>query len=123
MKYSPSDYANILYKTKDADALVELLKNHWVLPWLPKILQRFERLHEKREGIVRIAITSAYPLTKEVKEQIEGIVKKEIEGKTLRFSISLDKTLLGGFRVESDEMIIPASLADKISQLKMSFEL
>lgn len=123
MKYSPSDYVNILHKTKDVEEFITLLKNHWVLPWLPKILQRFEKLHERREGIVRIGITSAYPLTKEVKDQIEGIVKKEIEGKTLRFNVALDKTLLGGFRVESDEMLLPASIRDRIERLTVNLEI
>lgn len=120
MKYSPSDYANFLYETGDSDALIALLQKHWVLPWLPKILERFEQLWHKREYIQSVQVISARPLAGTVRKDIVRLLQKEFKGKQLQFELRIDKTLIGGFRVESDELLIPVSLKDQIGRLAMS---
>lgn len=120
MKYSPSSYARILYKSKDVDGLIELLKKHWVLPWLPKILEQFGNLLRKKEGIVQVQVISARPLAETVRKDIVRLIKKEYQGKEVEYNFIIEKHLIGGFRVESDELLIPASLKDQIDRLAMS---
>ena len=121
MKYTPLDYAEILYKIKDIDAFMELLKKHWVLAWLPKILKQFEDLYKKKEHIATVTIRSAYPLLREIEESIKNIVRQEERDKIVQFVFIIDNSLIGGFRAESDEIIIPASIIDRIERLNLKF--
>lgn len=114
MKYTPYTYAQILYKTKDADAFIELLEKHWVLAWLPKIRKEFGNILKKEEHIEEVRVASAYPLGDEVKNNIVRLLESMKKEKKLRVTFSLDKNLIGGFRVESDEILISASMKDKI---------
>lgn len=117
MKYSPSDYAKFLYEARDADKVIELLQKHWVLSWLPKILERFDHISDKKERIVRVTVKSVYPLEQKIQSVIEQMLRDAEEGRNIKIDFVLDKALIGGFHAESDEIMIPASLADRVEQL------
>lgn len=117
MKYSPSNYAQILYRTKDCDALIELLKKHWVLAWLPKIREEFGNILKKEERIEEVSVTSAYPLSTGVKNDIVRLLELVEKKKKVELNYKINKDVIGGFRVESDEIMIAASIKDKIDQL------
>ena len=121
MKYSPSYYANFLYETKNVGTLIELLKKHWVLSWLPRILEEFDTISDKKEGAVRVTVKSAYPLDKAIEGEIERVVAEEEKGRKIRTHFVIDKSVIGGFRAESDEMLISASLAERLRQLEINF--
>ncbi|MBI3335325.1 MAG: F0F1 ATP synthase subunit delta [Candidatus Portnoybacteria bacterium] len=120
MKYTPFDYAKILYETQNVDVFMEVLRKHWVLPWLPKILERLEMLLRKKEGIVPVQVLSPRPLDKVAREDIVRLIQKEFKGKQLKADFIIDKTLIGGFRVESEEIIVPASLQDSLKNLELT---
>lgn len=118
MKYSPSDYARILYRTKDSDALIGLLKTHWVLAWLPKIREEFGNILKKEEHIEEVSVVSAYPLNESVRNDIVRLLELVEKKKKLELNFIIDKSVIGGFRVKSDEILISASLKDKINLLR-----
>lgn len=117
MKYSPSDYAGILYETKDIEGLLTLLKKHWVLPWLPKILEEYKVLFQKAERIVKAVVKTRFSLSKGKKEVLYAILKQAHKEKKIELDFVVDKDTLGGFQVEADEFLIKASLQDKLNDL------
>ncbi len=121
MKYSPSDYAHFLYETKNPEALLSILQKHWVVSWLPKILEEFDALSNKKEGALGVNVKSAYPLDSGMKVEIGRLIKKEGKGRPLRISFGIDKNVIGGFRAESDEMRIGASVEDSLRHLQINF--
>jgi len=117
MKYTVSDYANILYETKDAEAFAKLLERHYVISWLPRIMERFHALRKKREGIADVTITSAHSLSSAQKDKISDLAAHALEGKNVSADFSLDPSLIGGFRIESDEILVRGSVRDTLEKL------
>ena len=117
MKYSPDYYAQVLYTTKDVDAFFALVQKHWVMPWLPTILERYEALARKKGKVTRVSITTAYPLSHQLKANIENITRAHQPERRLEFEYALDASVLGGFCAQSQEMIIEGSLRDQLERI------
>lgn len=122
MKYSPDYYAQMLYTIKDADAFLALVKRHWVTPWLPTILFCFEALIRKKEKVARVSIISVHPLSGQLKANIENIISAHNSGGRMEFEYVQNANVLGGFRAQSQEMIIEGSLYDKLNRLLLPHE-
>lgn len=114
MKYSPEDYAQLLYRTRDYEGFLQTVKDHWVSAWLPQILASYERLLRKKERIIEATIQSAHELDAKTKDALGALVKKYYPDFTVRLNFTVDPSLLGGFYVQSDYILIPASLRDKV---------
>lgn len=117
MKYSPSEYARILYKTKDSNAFLELLQKHYVLAWLPKITEEFKYLIKKEEHIEEVSVTSAYSLSAGVKDNIVRLLGSVEKGKKLELHFTVDKHIIGGVHIESSSLLIPMSALDSIQKM------
>jgi len=116
MKYTPSNYAQILYETGDVKKFLKLLENHWVLPWLPKILEHFQEIVRKEQKVISVKVMSAHPLAEALKKEIETLIRRE-EGRSTEIDYVIDTDILGGFRIVSDDMVIAGSLADRLTSL------
>lgn len=119
MKYTPEYYAQFLYTTKDPERLTALLERHWVISWLDKIVEHYETLLRKRAKKAVVNIASARPLSPEAVEDIERLLSKYQPDTTLEFTFEIDKNLLGGFNVQSQDIIIQGSLKDQLNRLLM----
>lgn len=117
MKYTPRDYAKILYEKPDAEGFLRLLEAHSVVSWLPRIMKRFHALRKKREGIVDVTITSARPLSSVQREKVSDLAIYALEGKNVAADFSLNPSLIGGFRIESDEILVRGSVRDTLEKL------
>ncbi|MCL2353122.1 MAG: ATP synthase F1 subunit delta [Defluviitaleaceae bacterium] len=84
---------------------------------LTKVLSRFEQLYKEHMGIVVATIYSPVELPLEKQEEIAQMLGKRL-GKTIEFDKVIDKSLLGGFRVEVCGFTYDASLKEQLSQLK-----
>lgn len=123
MKYRVSDYAAILYRTKDPDAFFALLRRHYVLSWLPRILKRFEAMREKRERILRVIVKSARPLSLSQEREICERAAQAIPKKRIQAQFLIDASLIGGFRLESDEILLRGSFEDTLRMLAARFDM
>lgn len=123
MKYSITDYAAILYRTKNSDAFLALLERHYVLSWLPRILKRFEAMRQKRERILRVIVKSARPLSLLQEREICERAAQAMPGKRIKAEFLIDASLIGGFRVESDEILWRGSFEDTLCMLAARFNL
>ncbi len=121
MKYLPRHYAIILYENHDVEGFMSLLKKHWVLSWLPQILKEYKALEEKKQGVLNVRIKTLYPLKNKDKEALLGILKEYAPHKEILLEENIDKTIIGGLRLESDELLIRGSLLDKLTLLALNF--
>ena len=62
-------------------------------------------------------VTSAYPLDEKALRAIEEKLEDKLQ-KNLRFSVKLDKKLIGGIRVEIGSTIIDASLKGRLNAIR-----
>jgi F0F1-type ATP synthase delta subunit len=122
VKYTPQDYAQILYKTQDVNALMKLLEKHWVASWLPGILENFEELRKKNERVASVTVRSAYQLSEDAKKHITRLIQSEQTERAVEIDFIIDKLVIAGFRIESDELLLPACLSDRIEELQANLE-
>ena len=87
------------------------------LSLLPDILNEYQKLLAKKNKLNDVLITSAFELSSEQEEQLEGFLKKRY-GKNLSTKVEIDKNLIGGLTVKSGDEVIDLSTKGKLLKLK-----
>lgn len=84
---------------------------------LPKIMRELANLRFQKEGLQEVRMTSAFPLDKTLQKQIlrgmniiNGIVNETI-----------DKDVIGGVRIESNDIVFDLSVRTRLQKLKASW--
>ena len=87
---------------------------------LSQIINRYKELYNKEKGIVLAEIISSKPLSEEIKES----VKQKINPKgPVDLKEIIDKSILGGFIINSGDLQYDASVRKKINNVKRAFKL
>ncbi|MDD5050178.1 MAG: F0F1 ATP synthase subunit delta [Candidatus Pacebacteria bacterium] len=88
MKYKPKQYAEALYEAMEGakkgeekqlvEHFVQTVKKNkdWIR--LPLILKHFEKIFVEKNGLTKVEVESAYPLTAKTRKEIEGIFKDKV---------------------------------------------
>jgi len=84
---------------------------------LAGILEHFGKLYKDFKRIATAKLMSATPLSQEKINEIGATLAKKLD-KTVEFEITVDPTLLAGFRVEVDGYVFDASMKVQLSQMK-----
>lgn len=123
MKIPPKKYAKAfalaLEKTKDPKTLVrnllELLRRRKQMRLLPKILDAFEEEWNREHGVMKLRV--AYPEKyKDSVRELENALSKKL-GKKLQVETKSSGTLIGGFRLRLEDMLIDASIETRLKTL------
>ena len=120
---SDAQYAIALYQVakdlsgKDLESVlsrfVQLLADNHKLKSADKIIYEFINYAKKQERIMDIEITSARVLSKEIIEKIKKVFGDQTESKE-----RINKNLLGGLMIKTDEIIFDVSLKTQLNRLK-----
>lgn len=102
-----SDFLALLSKKSRIDAI-------------PEILDAFSFTRDDKEGILRVAVTSAVELTADQLVSIKNVLQKRFD-KTIEATTSINTELIGGFVVKVGDNIIDASMLNKLGQIKKKF--
>jgi len=86
------------------------------------IAQKYSNIINGLENIKLANIKSASPLTAEQEKQIIEHLKIKTGAKDIELFTVIDKSLLGGLKVEISSMIIDVSLKGQLSQLASQLE-
>ncbi|MBU0596745.1 ATP synthase F1 subunit delta [Patescibacteria group bacterium] len=123
MKTTNKQYAKALYEvTKNLDGadlsvaienFVKLLSNAHKLRQASAIINEFENYAKKEEGIVSIEITSASKLDFSVVNNIKKVFGDKVESVE-----SIDKSLMGGVSVRTEDKILDGSIKTQLQNLK-----
>lgn len=84
---------------------------------IPDILLEYERLYNESERVITARVTSAQELSAEEKERLNEALERRFKA-TVVCSYALDQTLIGGFKVEADGVLIDGSVKKKLLALK-----
>ncbi len=127
-KLGTTEYAEILSALtegkSDTEAKAALkvfsgfLVKHKAAGMIDDIRKAYERLIDKKEGRVRGTIGVAAKLSESERKEIESAVKKLFHTKEIVLEEKMDETLIGGWRVRTDEYLIDASLKGRLDRLK-----
>jgi len=87
---------------------------------LPEIERKYNDFVNRSRNIMVANVASAVPLGKPVIEKIKNSIKK-ITGREISVIEKIDKTLIGGIVVRTDDLLFDGSVKGKINLLKQEF--
>lgn len=103
-------------------SLIDTLIANKRLHILGEVAQQYSVLFNEGEGKQVAKVTSAVPLTDELKTKVLAKVK-ELTGKEAEIVNMVDESILGGFILRVGDMQYDASIANKLNKLKREFTL
>lgn len=127
MKINPKKYALALYESValEEGAIENLLKNFVKilaknndLSKAKKIEIEFNKIWNKKKGIVDANIISAKKTDKETLEIIENYIKKISGSPNVNMQEEIDKDMIGGIIIKYEDKILDGSLRTSLKTLK-----
>jgi ATP synthase F1 delta subunit len=76
---------------------------------------------ERRGELVTAKVTTAEPITKELLAELKNQIKKVAGARQVRLEANIDKSVLGGLRVETAGRVWDATLKRQLANLKETF--
>jgi F-type H+-transporting ATPase subunit delta len=96
---------------------IAVILDHRRLGEFNEIIDEYRRISDERAGIKEARITSARPLDKVARAELEGQIAK-LTGGPVRASYAEDPALLGGAVVEIGSTVYDGSIKAQLDQLK-----
>ncbi|MCM3871288.1 MAG: ATP synthase F1 subunit delta [Pyrinomonadaceae bacterium] len=100
-----------------ANFLRILLKNQR-LTELGEINKRLEQVLDERSGVVAAQVTTARPVSEEIKKSLNGRLAA-ITGKNVRLSFAIDETLIGGMVTRVGSTVYDGSIRNQLRELQL----
>ena len=88
---------------------------------LPEIANAFISQYNSLKGIHQVKLTSAVPVSEELKNSIKERVQKANDFITVELETVVDQKLIGGFVLEFSNKQIDASIANDLREIKKQF--
>ncbi len=88
---------------------------------LPDIISSFIEQYNKMKGIHKVKLTTATPVTQEVKNSFIQKIKSDAAIKNINLESIVDERLIGGFVLEMDGKLIDASILRDLNDVKKQF--
>ena len=100
-----------------ASNLLALLATRNLANLVPGILETFEALVDRHNGIERAEVIAAVPLDQPQQEAIEAVLVKLVD-KDIRLSTGVDPDILGGLVARVGDRVIDGSLRTKLQGMR-----
>ena len=97
--------------------LVQLLLRRGRIELLPKVVDEFVRLDNRRLGIVTAEVTSAAPLTRVEADELTARLQATTGGR-VQLAFREDPSLLGGLTVRVGDQLIDGSVRGRLARLR-----
>lgn len=88
---------------------------------LPEIAGAFIDQYNSIKGIHKVKITSATPLSNEVKSSIEARINSDAGLLNIELETATDESLIGGFVLEFNNNLVDASILRDLKDIKKQF--
>ena len=88
---------------------------------LPEISTAFIDQYKHQKGIHTIKLTTAVPITDEVKNQIISKIQTQTSMTNIDLKVSVDEEIIGGFVLEVGDQLVDASILYDLNTIKTQF--
>ncbi len=88
---------------------------------LPEIINAFIEQYNQMHGIRRVKITTATPVTEELKMTILDQVKGDTPADKIELETAVNEALIGGFVLEAGDTLIDASILRDLKDVRKQF--
>ncbi len=106
---SPVDESRVLN-------LLRLLAENDRLPMLPEIAEQFDKLKTDVENSINVVLTAASPVDDAQQAKISGALAKRFD-RDVNLHFKLDENLIGGARLQADDLVIDGSIRTGLEKL------
>jgi F-type H+-transporting ATPase subunit delta len=96
---------------------INILANRSRLPILEEIIVEYQRLMDKRLGIVRARVTAAQPLDSGQQQELARQLQA-ITGKNVRMEVAIDTSLIGGVIAQVGSTIYDGSVRQQLETFR-----
>jgi F-type H+-transporting ATPase subunit delta len=103
-------------------SLIDTLIGNKRLSLLESVAFNYNRLYDELQGTQVAKVTTAVPLTDDLKVKVLAKVR-ELTGKQVEVKNIIDESILGGFILRVGDIQYNASIANKLNKLKREFTL
>ncbi|HEU4607374.1 MAG TPA: ATP synthase F1 subunit delta [Chitinophagaceae bacterium] len=103
-------------------AFTKLLINKGREGELPEIITAFIKQYKDKKGIHTVKLTTAAPVSDEVKNSIVEQVKNTSEMKNIELETTVDPAIIGGFVLQAGDKLVDASIAYDLKEISRQFE-
>lgn len=127
-KNSTTEYADILFEiTKNQDTLdiektmhvyAKFLKKRRMLGKIDEILKKYDSITQGQKKIVYATLFSTEKLDDKDEKEIIKIFKKEVDASDIEVENKIDKNLIAGWKIKTNEFLIDASLRGRLNKMK-----
>jgi len=90
--------------------------------FLPEILDSFVQLYKDYKGIQQVTLTTATPVSGEIREAFLGKIKMATGKEQIELHSQVDETIIGGFILEMGDRLVDASIAYDLNKIKNQFQ-
>jgi F-type H+-transporting ATPase subunit delta len=105
-----------LLGTAQGRNLLALLAENDRLQALPEIAAQFDALKAQAENKVKVTLTSATPVERELADQVKKALQQRF-GRAVELHLEVDASLLGGAVIRADDMVIDGSVRTRLQRL------
>jgi F-type H+-transporting ATPase subunit delta len=88
---------------------------------LPEIISSFIEQYNKIKGIHKVTLTTAIPVTEEIKNAFISKIQSGASIKNIELETIVNERLIGGFVLEMDGRLIDASILRDLNDVKKQF--
>ena len=85
------------------------------------MLHSYVFLYKQRHGILDATLTTAAPVADEEADRIAGLMQMRTRSREVRLRRETDPSLIGGFVLRFDDLLVDASLARQLDTLRRGF--
>ena len=89
---------------------------------LPEVITAFITQYKVAKNINTVKLTTAVPVSDEIKKSIVAQVEKTSQLKNIELETLVDPSLIGGFVLQSGDKLIDASIAYDLKNISRQFE-
>ncbi len=89
---------------------------------IPLVFRHIERIAERETEVKRIEVVSAMPLSETVEASLKVVGKSVFGGEKVLLQQKINKTLLGGAVLRTEDETFDASISGRLGQLKQFLE-
>lgn len=100
---------------------MELLINKGREKILPEIFEAFNEQYNAVKGIHQVKITTAQPMSAELRAEILGKFKADTKLEKIELTEVVDEKIIGGFVLEYHNNLVDTSIQTKIRRLRQDF--
>jgi F-type H+-transporting ATPase subunit delta len=96
---------------------IRFLKSKNMASRTSELIEAYQRIWEKENGVLRARVRSRKELTETEKKEIESLLKNKFKAENVQIENIADEGILGGVRIEIGDTIMDATVNRTIDQL------